>query len=568
MDKVSAEQRCVIGLDFGSDSVRALLVDTRNGKEIASGVAYYSRWMAGEYCEPGQSQFRHHPLDYTESMTQAIAETLSQVSPAVAQSVVGIGVDSTGSTPAPIDAQGNVLALRPEFAHNPNAMFILWKDHTSVSKAERINALAHSHDFPDYTRYVGGIYSSEWFWAKAAWVAEQAPELVEHIHSWVELCDWVPALLSGNEHPDRLRRSICAAGHKAMWHDSWGGLPDQAFLSAISPTLDGMRERLFTEVFTSDERAGQLSAAWAGKLGLPEGIAIAVGGFDCHMGAVGAGAGEHDLVKVIGTSTCDILMVNHQTLGEKTVHGICGQVKGSAMPELVALEAGQSAFGDIYAWYKRLLMWPLVAYARQHPQTHLPLDDIEKQLIPALSQAALGTERDLSLPVAMDWHNGRRTPNANQRLKGALTGINLGSDAPELFLSLVESTAHGAKAIVDCFTGQGIDVKRVIAIGGISQKSPLVMQTCADVLGREIAVVESEQCCALGAAIFAAVAAGVYPSAGVAQSQMASPISRVYSPLTGTEKINQQRYQSYQQLGQQLEALSEFQLSQERNHDH
>ncbi|MEI8593858.1 ribulokinase [Photobacterium sp. Hal280] len=568
MDMDRTEQRCVIGLDFGSDSVRALLVDSRNGKEIASGVAYYARWMAGDYCEPGQSQFRHHPLDYIESMTQAIAETLSQVPPAVAQSVVGIGVDSTGSTPAPMDAEGNVLALRPEFAHNPNAMFILWKDHTSVSKAERINALAHSHDFPDYTRYVGGIYSSEWFWAKAAWVAEQAPELVEHIHSWVELCDWVPALLSGNQHPDRLRRSVCAAGHKAMWHDSWGGLPDQAFLSAISPTLDGMRERLFTEVFTSDQQAGRLSATWAGKLGLPEGIAVAVGGFDCHMGAVGAGAGEHDLVKVIGTSTCDILMVNHQTLGEKTVHGICGQVKGSAMPELVALEAGQSAFGDIYAWYKRLLMWPLQAYARQHPQASLPLEDIEKQLIPALSQAALGTERDLNLPVAMDWHNGRRTPNANQRLKGAFTGMNLGSDAPALFLSLVESTAHGAKAIMDCFTGQGIEVKRVIAIGGISQKSPLVMQTCADVLGRDIAVVESEQCCALGAAIFAAVAAGVYPSASVAQSHMASPISRVYSPVTGTERMNQQRYQGYQQLGQQLEALSEFQRSQERNHDH
>ena len=566
MDNRSTETAYVIGLDFGSDSVRALLVNAHSGEEVATGVTYYPRWMEGKYSIPAQSQFRHHPLDYIEAMTSAIRDTLARVPQDVAQSVVGIGVDTTGSTPAPVDEQGNVLALLPEFEHNPNAMFILWKDHTSVTKADLINDLAHSGKYEDYTKYIGGIYSSEWFWAKAAWVAEQDQNVAERAHSWVELCDWIPALLSGSQHPDFFRRSICAAGHKAMWHPSWGGLPDQQFLSAISPTLDGMRERMSNEVYSADQLAGRLSDEWAETLGLPAGIAVAVGEFDCHMGAVGAGAGAHDLVKVIGTSTCDILMVDAETVGERTIHGICGQVEGSALPELMALEAGQSAFGDIYAWYKQVLMWPLRQYAEQQPEAKQTLQALEDALIPMLADAAQGADWQAESPLAIDWHNGRRTPYANQRLKGALTDLNLGSTAPALFASLVESTAHGAKAIVDCFVDQGVRVDRVIAIGGISQKSPYVMQMCADVIGRDIAVVESEQCCALGAAIFAAVAAGVYSSAPAAQARMASPISKVYSPNNQEQALRKQRYAAYRELGQHIEHLAEFHQSQERDH--
>ncbi|EKO3501611.1 ribulokinase [Vibrio fluvialis] len=567
MEHFATQPAHVIGLDFGSDSVRALLVNAVSGEEVASGVTYYPRWMQGLYNQPEQSQFRHHPKDYIEAMTQAVREALAAVPAEVVQSVVGIGVDTTGSTPAPIDAEGNVLALRPEFEHNPHAMFILWKDHTSVVKAERINQLAHSGDFTDYTKFIGGIYSSEWFWAKAAWVSEQDADVAKHAYSWVELCDWIPALLSGNQHPHHLRRGICAAGHKAMWHESWGGLPDQAFLSAISPTLDGMRERMFSEVYTAEQQAGTLSSEWAQTLGLPEGIAVAVGEFDCHMGAVGAGAGAHDLVKVIGTSTCDILMVDADNVGERTIHGICGQVKGSALPNLMALEAGQSAFGDIYAWYKRVLLWPLQALAEQQPEAQATLDALDKALIPLLSQAAESYEFNAHSPLAMDWHNGRRTPYANQRLKGSLSDLNLGSSAPALFAALVESTAHGAKAIVDCFVDQGMAVERVIAIGGISQKSPYVMQMCADVIGRDIAVVRSEQCCALGAAIFAAVAAGVYDNARQAQAAMASPISAVYTPNADTQTLRRERYAGYRELGQHLEQLAEFHQAKECNHE-
>ncbi|HEY5715908.1 MAG TPA: ribulokinase [Psychromonas sp.] len=553
MTKKNGFKKYAMGLDFGSDSVRSLLVDTSNGHEIASNVQFYKRWMSGLYCKPAESQFRHHPQDYIDSMTLAIQTVLQSVDSAVVENIVGIGVDTTGSTPAPIDADGNVLALLPEFSNNPNAMFILWKDHTSIEKAELINQLAHSGDFPDYTRYVGGIYSSEWFWAKAAWIAEQDADIAEHAYSWVELCDWVPALITGNQAPARLRRGICAAGHKALWHDDWGGLPGQDFLSAISPTLDGKREQMFDKVYTADQQAGLLSPEWAEKFGLPEGIAVAIGEFDCHMGAVGAGGQAHDLVKVIGTSTCDILMVDAEKIGDKTIQGICGQVNGSALPRFIALEAGQSAFGDIFAWYKRLLMWPIEKWVEDHPEQQDLLEQLDEQILIMLSDAAMKQAPSLDSPVALDWHNGRRTPNANQRLQGVMSGINLGSDACALFVSLVESTAHGAKAIMDCMVDQGVEVNRIIAIGGIAQKSPLVMQTCANVMGREIAVVKSEQCCALGAAIFAAVAAGVYSDALAAQKAMASPISNIYYPVLKNHHFHQQRYVSYRELGNHIE---------------
>ena len=554
----------VIGLDFGSDSVRAILINTKTGQEVSSSVVHYLRWMKGLYCQPDQAQFRHHPQDYLDSMTDAIQGVLAAVPESILDSIVGIGIDTTASTPAPVDKNGTILALLPEFEHNPNAMFVLWKDHTSVEKSDLINQLSHSGNFTDYTRYVGGTYSSEWFWAKAAWVNEQDERVAQCAYSWVELCDWIPAVLSGNQHPKKIRRSVCAAGHKAMWHKNWNGLPDQAFLTAISPTLDDIRSRISGQVFTSDRAAGYLSSKWAADFGLKEGITIAVGGFDCHMGSVGAGAGENDLVKVIGTSTCDILMVDPNTVGDRTIRGICGQVQGSAVPELLALEAGQSAFGDIYAWFRKLLMWPLQAYSERRPELIPVFDDIASGLIPMLSQAAEKMGINQHTPVAMDWINGRRSPHADQRLKGALCDLNLGSVSPVIFSSLVESTAHGAKAIVDCFIDQGITVERIIAIGGIAQKSPYVMQMCADVIDREIAVVESDQCCALGAAIFAAVASGTYEDTKAAQLVMASRVRKTYVPSPSNRVLRAQRYTAYQEIGGHIEQIARFHCSQEQ----
>jgi L-ribulokinase len=549
-------EQYLLGLDFGTDSVRAVLVNAADGREEANQVAAYKRWMKGQYCDPAKNQFRQHPQDYIDSMEEAVKGALAQLPEGAGQAVVGIGIDTTGSTPCPVDRVGTPLALKAPFEDDPNGMFVLWKDHTAVKEAEQINQLARTWGGVDYTKYEGGIYSSEWFWAKILHVLREDPKVAAEAYSWMEHADWMPALLTGNTDPLTLKRSRCAAGHKAMWHPEWEGLPSEEFLVKLDPLLKGLRERLYRETSTSEMKAGELSEEWAKRLGLPAGIAVAVGAFDAHIGAVGGGIGPATLTKIMGTSTCDMIVASEAEVGGKQVAGICGQVDGSIIPGLIGLEAGQSAFGDVYAWLVNLLYWPL-QYAESAPkdpgEKEKLRQDIKDKILINLTEEAARIPPGQSGLLALDWLNGRRTPDADQSLKGTIIGLSLGTDPPRIFRALVEATAYGSRAIVERFRDEGVAIEDVVALGGIAQKSPFVMQVTADVLNMPIKVATSEQTCALGAAMFAAVAAGIYESVSVAQEKIGSGFSRTYTPNAENAKVYDRLYEKYLKLGRTLE---------------
>jgi L-ribulokinase len=543
-------------MDFGSDSVRALVVNTATGEELATAVHYYSRWKEGKYCDASKNRFRQHPLDYIEGVENTIKSVVSQVSEEVVKNIVGIGVDTTGSTPVAVDKAGTPLALLKDFEENPNAMFVLWKDHTGIKEANEINDLCQKWEI-DYSQYEGGIYSSEWFWSKILHVSRADSSVLEAAYSWVEHCDWIPFLLTGGTDVAQMKRSRCSAGHKALWHESYGGLPPNDFFVALDPILDGLTNRLFTETYTSDVAAGTLSQEWADRLGLSTSVVVAVGAFDCHMGAVGVNIEPYFLTKVMGTSTCDIVVTPLQEK-EHLVKGICGQVDGSVIPNMLGLEAGQSAFGDIYAWYERLLAWPVkeiissTSLLDESTKKALIAETVSK-IIPKLTEAAANEPIGASGELALDWMNGRRTPDANQNLKGIIAGINLGSTAPKVFRALVEASCFGAKTIADRFVSEGIPINGVIALGGIAKKSPFIMQMMADVLNMPIKVAQSEQACALGAAIFGSVAATVHKDTFAAMNAMASPFEIVYEPNLENVKAYQDVYNKYIKLGVTLE---------------
>lgn len=531
----------VLGIDFGSDSVRCLVVDAADGREVSTAVHYYPRWQRGEYSSAAENRYRHHPLDYIESLEGAICEALSLAGEEVAASVKGIALDATASTVAIVDRKGTPLALREEYAENPDAMFVLWKDHTAIDEADRIKALAKEWH-TNYTKYCGDTYSCEWAWAKMLHCVKSSPELLSDAHSWVELCDWVVAMLAGDTTPETIARSRCVAGHKAMWHKEWGGLPEKAFFDEVDPLLGEFLLHLYTATHTVDHCAGRLSKEWASRLGLSEGIAIGAGGVDCHVGAVGAGVREGVLVKVIGTSTCDVTVARAETLGNKIVRGICGQADDSVLPGYVGIEAGQSAFGDIYAWFRRIMEWPMRYIAEAD-------ESLFGKILPMLTAEAEKLQPSENDIVAVDWFNGRRSPDESARATGAIVGLTLGTSAPQLFKALVEASAFGSRAITERLIEEGVAIEEIYAVGGISKKSPYVMQTLCDVLGMPIKVVRSEQVCALGAAMFASVAAGIHATVEEAQRAMASGFSDEYHPNLELKSVYDKLYARYLKIG-------------------
>ena len=540
----------VIGIDYGSDSCRSIIVDANTGKEMGSEVFYYPRWKEKKYCDSEKNIYRQHPLDYIEGLEAVIKKPLSRLPKDIRENIRGISIDTTGSTPVAVDEKGLPLALKAEFQDNPNAMFILWKDHSATKEADLINRISKTWGGIDFTKYSGGVYSSEWFWAKLLHILKIDNEIADNIYSWVEHCDWLPALLTGVNRAEDIKRSRCAAGHKAMWSDEFDGLPSEKFLELLDPRLVKIRRNLYRKTYTAEEVAGVISEEWANKLGLPKNVLIGVGAFDAHMGAVGGQIKPYSFVKVMGTSTCDILMIPKKEMENIVVSGICGQVDGSVIEGMIGLEAGQSGFGDIYSWFREILIWPiknLEVFSQDE------IEEYKDRILPLLEEKAKMISPAESTILSLDWMNGRRTPIANQKLKGVISGLTLDSDAPKIYRSLIEATAYGAKAIVDTFLESNVRIDEIIGIGGVAKKSPLIMQIMADVLNKPIKVAESLQTVALGAAVFSAKISGIYDSIEDAQSIIGSKFEKEYYPIEKNVEIYKKHYKKYKELGKYIE---------------
>jgi len=523
--------RYAIGLDYGTNSVRALIVDTSDGREIATAIWTYAHGHQGVILGKDPNLARQHPADYLTGAEVTILEALAHAAKTVpgfqSEQVIGIGVDTTGSTPMPVDADGIPLALDPQYDENPAAMAWLWKDHTGWAEAAEITALARDIR-PHYVAKIGGTYSSEWFYSKILHCLRTAPAVFDAAYSWIELEDFVPAALSGTLAPDKFVAGICAAGHKAMYNAAWGGYPDKEFLAKLDPKLATLRDHLTPRVKDVSSTVGGLSAEWAKKTGLPAGIPIAVGAFDCHLGAIGAGVKPGVLTKIIGTSTCDITVKkNTDTLAD--VPGLCGIVDGSVLPGYFGLEAGQSAVGDIFNWF--------VEYVKPAGLGHVELTEQAAKLKPGESGL-----------VALDWNNGNRTILVDQRLTGLLLGQTLYTTPAEIYRALVEATAFGALTIINRFEEYGVKIDEVINCGGIAEKNAFVMQLYADVTGRPMKISRSAQTPALGSAIAAAVVAGAHPDFAAAQAAMTGLKDKVYQPDAAAHAVYVELYAVYRTL--------------------
>jgi L-ribulokinase len=511
-----------------------LIVDVRNGREVGEAVCVYAHGQQGVILSRDPNLARQHPADYVQgaetSIRKALAQARRHVGSFKSDQVIGLGVDTTGSTPLPVDAHGRPLAFTKRFAKNPAAMAWLWKDHTGVAEAAEITQLARELR-PQYLAKCGGIYSSEWFFSKILHCLRTTPEVFDAAHRWVEIADWIPAMLTGTETPDQLIVGICAAGHKAMFNDLWGGYPDAEFLARLHPKLGELRSRLCAQAASIDRSVGGLTLDWAERTGLVAGIPVAVGAFDAHLGGVGCGIAPGTLVKIIGTSTCDMMIApNDKPLAD--IPGLCGIVNGSVRPGFYGLEAGQSAVGDLFNWVVNYLQ-PCGPKAGTHA---------------ALTQGAAKLKPGESGLLALDWNNGNRTILVDQRLTGLLLGQTLYTTPAEIYRTLIEATAFGALTIINRFEEYGVKVAQVVNCGGIAERSPLIMQIYADVTGRPMKISRSAQTCALGSAVAGAVVAGAYPDFVAAQKAMTGLKAKVFKPNPAAHAVYQELYVLYKQL--------------------
>lgn len=539
-----AGKKYAIGIDYGSNSVRALVVDTATGQEVGTAVYDYPSGVKGILLDAKDPLLaRQNPADYIEGFKVSVTQALAQATGAPGfrpEQVVGIGIDTTGSTPIPVDAQGVPLAMQDKFKNNLNAHAWLWKDHTAHDEADEITRIAAEMKIPALAK-IGGKYSAEWFWAKVWHCLKVAPEVFNAAESWVELADFVPAWITGNRQPQQIVRGICAAGHKCLFGAEWGGFPEAKFFDVLDPKLTALRNRLFTAAYPSDHSAGQLCQEFAAATGLPAGIPVTCGAFDCHHGAVGAGIKEGTLVNTMGTSACAI-MVSPLEKKLADIPGLCGIVPGSVVPGMYGLESGQSAVGDLFAWFVHNLVPG--EYGAQN--VHATISEAAEKLRPGESGL-----------LALDWNNGNRTVLVDQALTGLLVGQTLHTNAAEIFRALVEATAFGARIIIERHEEYGVMVREIIACGGIAEKNPFVMQLYADICNRPIKISRSAQTCALGAAVFGAVVGGAHKDVAAAQAVMCGVKDRVFTPIASNVPVYERLFKLYRQLHDAFAATPE-----------
>ncbi len=526
----------VMGLDFGTDSVRVLVVEAASGEIVGKASSTYCRWAEGLYCRPSESFFRQHPLEYIESMEQATAAALAVAGAAAGRCLAAVCVDTTGSSPCPVDGQGRPLALSPAFAEDPTAMFNLWKDHTASREAAEFNALAESWQGEDYLRFQG-LYSCEWFWAKILKNLRDNPTLREHAKNWIEECEWITAELAGSGAD--FARCATAAGHKALWHSAFGGLPAREFLVKFDPYMGDIYDR-YRAPNTPDQAVATLSPKWREKWGAGAGVKVCGSLFDAHAGGGGCGVRPGTLVKVIGTSAVDLLVAKPGDIKSCDTKKLFGMAENSIIPGLIGIEAGQSAFGDAFRWFENLLTWAGGGESGQ--------------VLTRLNQACL--DRPLPSAVAVDWFNGRRYPDDNDEARAALVNLDLGVDAPAAYQALVIGVTFGAKRMLEGFLNSGIRVDEVICAGGVARKSAFAMQTLADVLEREVAISEEDEACAKGAAMYAAVAAGIFSDIYAAQDVLGKGVTTRYRPRRELRPGYERLYALYRRAGDFMDGLT------------
>ncbi len=513
-----------LGIDFGTDSARAVLIGTRSGKAVYCCHRAYPRWAEGKYCRPEKAEFHQHPLDYIETLEFLLGEVASHCPDL--QAVKSIAVDSTCSTPCLVDESCTPLALRAEFSDNPGAMFVLWKDKSGVAEAAELKALLAAAGVP-YMRHCGNTYSAEYTWSKILYQLRTHPELRSCAYGYIEEVDFLTSLLIGSA-DFRMRACNAPATIKGLWSKEWGGFPAEEFRK-IDPDLAAVAENTTYDYRSPGTKAGLIAEKYATRFGFSPNVVIAVGAVDAHSGVIGSGSGENTLAMSIGTSSC--YWVNYKKTVGISPDGLVGDADSIMVEGLQSTGVGLSAFGDIFAWFKNILSWGR--------------SDDTSGLIEALSNAAAELPLKADAVLATDHFNGRRSPFANDVIRAGMNGLSLSTSAPEIFRALVEAAAFATKAAVDQLRVNGIRIESYRAVGGVSSKSPYVMQILSNVLGAPVSICSDADIAARGAAVYGAVAAGIYNSIPEAQAAMTDAGKDAYSPKEDTKDYYNKRYEKY-----------------------